>query len=206
MTRRQVDQAALAAHFQQRAEDKMYEIDDPPTPAPVQTYTAGKTALERVPAMPMLANSDPTEDGAFAVASGQALAAGAGGVFEHTSAADRARADLLRLAYYAGALLVLIIGVAFLLWSDWWQFGSVLMLLGAGSMIIAAVVHTAGLRHSQAGVARHKVDTIRAMHKDRLESRERMAMQMSGAWLQLVGKQMDHEQRMEELRYKNGRK
>lgn len=206
MTKRQVDQAALTAHFQRRAEEKMYEIDDAPAPAPVQTYTAGKTALERVPQMPMLANTDATEDGAFAVASGQALAAGAGGVFEHTSAADRAQADLLRLAYYAGALLVLIIGFALLLWTDWWQFGSVLVLLGAGSMIVAGVVHAAGLRHSQAGVARHKVDTIRAMHKDRLESRERMAMQMSSAWLQLVGSQLEHERQMELMRYKHGRK
>ena len=206
MTRRQVDQAALAARFQQRAEEKMYEIDEATGPAAVQTYAPGQTALERVPQMPMLPTTDAAEDGAFAVASGQALAAGAGGVFEHTSATDRTQADLLRLAYYAGALAVFVVGLAFVAWSPWWEFGAVVATIGGGGMLVALFVHIASLRHSQAGVARLKVTTIRAMHKDRLESRERMAMSMSGAWLQLVERQLEHEREMERMRYKHGRK
>jgi hypothetical protein len=209
MTKRNVDHAALAAKFERQGWESLYDDGEQPAqlPATRETYTPGRTALERVPAMPMLANSDPTEDGAFAVASGQALAAGAGGVFEHTSATDRTKADLLRLAYYAGAMAVFVAGLALVAWTDWTEFGVILSAIGSGAMLVALFVHIASLRHSQAGVARYKISTVRAMHRDRLESRERMAMQLSGAWLQLVGKQLEHERKMEEMRYRsNGRK
>ncbi len=169
--------------------------EDDYLPAPASNYVPAKRDLPMAPGV-MSAEQD---DAAFAGAVATALNSGAGGVFEHTSAVDRTRADLWRSGGYAlfgtvgiaGAMIATMGGVAI----GWFPAA-----VGALGIISMGIVHTASLRHSQAGVARHKVDTIRAMSRDRLDSRERLAEKMTDAWVELARAQMTHEEHMEKER------
>ena len=167
--------------------------DEPYAPARPDAYVPARAGRE-LPAMPVL--SAEQDDANFALASAQALSAGAGGVFEHTSASDRTRANLLQSAGYAGFGAVAVIGGA----AAWWWNSlpwSVVACVGAFGVIAMALVHVASLRHSQSGVARLKVGTVRGMARDRLNSRERLAREMTRAWVQLAESSWDHEERME---------
>ncbi len=172
--------------------------DDDDAYQPARQLTNFVQPKRELPAPPTTLSAEQ-DDAAFAGAVATALNSGAGGVFEHTSAVDRTRADLWRSGGYAlfgtvgiaGAMIATMGGV-----SVGW-FPAAVGMLG---IIAMAVVHTASLRHSQAGVARHKVDTVRGMAKDRLDSRERLARDLTQAWVRLAESQWDHEEAMERER------
>lgn len=166
---------------------------------------APASTIERLPTLPLDKLQNTDADGAFNVATGEALAAGAGGAFDHTSSVDRALGDGMRLFTYAGSLLVIMLGVG--LWLEWGDplAGGLLGGIGALLFLAAATLHAVSWRHSNGGVARHKVNTLARMHRDRLESRERLARDLADAWLEMVSAQLEHERQIERDRARNGK-
>ncbi len=147
-------------------------------------------------ARPPETETPPDTDGSFATLAGDALTA-ASDLREITSAVDRARADSIRIVGYSLALLVLAVGCFLVIVAPW---GWGIVGLGTAALVSQAVTHVASLRHSAPGVARHKVDTLATMHRDRLESRERLAREQAQMWSALVDRQLTHEERMERMK------
>ena len=152
------------------------------------------TAAPIAPPMPMEPES---LDGDFNRATASALAATGG--FERTSARDRAEADQLRTLGYlaATAITVVGVGVTLLVQHTGVQLvGLLIAAVGIVSMGVQLIAHRQSLLHSEPGVERHRVNTLRAMHRDRLDSRERLAQTALDAWLKHLEQQHRHEERM----------
>lgn len=137
---------------------------------PVATSSRPASFVAPRPQLPALPQADAGST-ALAVAASEALKVGAGGLFEHTTATDRAVAKGLTLLYYVLVLIVLVIGATLWLALGWERTG--LALAGLATLAFGVVFwrDLADLRHSKAGVELEKLSTLRQMHKTELEER-----------------------------------
>ena len=131
---------------------------------PASTFVAPR------PQLPALPSSDAGTS-ALAVAASEALKVGAGGLFEHTTATDRAIAKGLTLAYYVVVLVVLVMGATLWLFLGWERTGLALAGLATISFGVVFWRDLADMRHSKAGIELEKLATLRQMHKTELQER-----------------------------------
>lgn len=169
-----------------------------------QQFVPARGGLPPLPDMPSWAlqsvrPQDDKSDGDFAQAAAAALNTASGGTFEHTSAQDRTRADMIRSSGYVLAGVAVIAGGAFSLYG-WVEVGLFFTALGLVALAVQGVVHMASLRHSAAGVNRQKIAALERMYNRRLKSQDRRFRDMGSLWLAVVEKQMEHELNMEKER------
>lgn len=122
------------------------------------------------PQLPALPHADAGST-ALAVAASEALKVGAGGLFEHTTATDRAIAKGLTLAYYVLVLVVLVAGATLWLFLGWERTGLALAGLATIAFWVVFWRDLADMRHSKAGIELEKLATLRQMHKTELQER-----------------------------------
>lgn len=104
MAKRQIDQAALTAHFERRAKEKMYEIDEPTTPTP-----RANTSLVLPPPPPATLQALPTQDTVQQV---DVLPAASVQTVVRTSQVDHSKGFLIRTLPLAAAFAVAAVVVA----------------------------------------------------------------------------------------------
>lgn len=111
------------------------------------------------------------EAAALEIAAAEALKVGAGGLFENTSAVDRAVAKGLTLAYYIIVLIVLVTGATLWLWAGWERTGATITALAVLSFGVVFWRDLADMKHSKGGIELEKLSTLRQMHRTELTER-----------------------------------
>lgn len=157
---------------------------------PKSSYTVGKPRpgahvlykdAPTLPGMPNMLPEEPTE----AAVTAAALQAMAPGAFTDDSR-EKAVATGVRVIIFAAIVFVLATfgyGVSYLIWQ-----ADLLWLLvawvAAAVLTMAYLLSTEGAarRYSAAGIEHAKIDAAVELHKDRLDSRERMHAQATQAW------------------------
>ena len=142
-------------------------------PGPVASSSIIKRPATFVAPRPQFPTLPTTsgEAAALEIAAAEALKVGAGGLFENTSAVDRAVAKGLTLAYYIIVLIVLVTGATLWLWAGWERTGATITALAVLSFGVVFWRDLADMRHSKGGIELEKLSTLRQMHRTELTER-----------------------------------
>ena len=146
---------------------------DTERPGPVASSSIVKRPATFVAPRPQFPTL-PTASGeaaALEIAAAEALKVGAGGLFENTSAVDRAVAKGLTLAYYVIVLIVLVTGATLWLWLGWERTGAAITALAVLSFGVVLWRDLADMKHSKGGIELEKLATLRQMHSTELTER-----------------------------------
>lgn len=154
------------------------------------TYTLGKTRdgarviLKDAPTLPGMPTMLP-EDPAEAAVTAAALNAMAPGHYNDDSR-EKAVATGVRVLIFgavAFCLATMGYGVAFLVWNADWLW-LVIAWVGSLSLTMVYLLTTDGAmrKYSAAGIEHAKIGAAVELHRDRLDSRERMHAQATEAW------------------------
>lgn len=196
MTKRTVDQAALTAHFEQRAREKMTEIDDTPTPA----QHPNTSLVLAPPAKPTISEPAWMQQPVTVIAEG--WAAPIVTQTEHSDPMTRAKATGLRML--AWGLVWLAAGlVAFAILA---MIGAELPYAGAAGALLwvgATAVTSykiARLDHdvSAGGVERHRIDKGYDLAREQLRHEyglKRLALDTYIKCLEMNDRQLEDKRR-----------
>jgi hypothetical protein len=148
------------------------------------TYVPAKpprpVAAPALPAMPAMLPDSPGDDVATAAALAAVRAA------EASDPVGHAVAGAVRVAI-VGAVALLLAALSYIIARSWWNAPASWLWVAvavavAGALAYAIVDAHATRNHSSGGVERLKVRTARQIHRDRLQSRERMHREAVDAW------------------------
>lgn len=154
------------------------------------TYTVGKSRpgahvlykdAPTLPGMPTMLPEEPTE----AAVTAAALQAMAPGAFTDDSR-EKAVATGVRVIIFGGvafALSTMAFAVAYYIWiADWMWLLVAWVAALALTMIYLLATEGAARRYSAAGIEHAKIGAAVELHRDRLDSRERMHAHATEAW------------------------
>ncbi len=143
-----------------------------------------------LPSMPAMLPEEPAE----AAVTAAALTAMAPGVYTDDSR-EKATATGVRVVLFAAVALVLATlawGVAWVVW-DADPLWLLVAWVAAFALTMVYLLTTEGTsrKYSAAGIEHAKIQAAVELHRDRLESRERMHEAATGAWERTLSKYMD---------------
>ena len=174
------------------------QIDRSPSyavgPVHPPAYVPARRSAPTLPAMPAMLPEEPTEAGVTAAALRAMMPAGNN---------DDGRTQALGYAIRAVTFCAVAGMAATLAWGALWLFVGLgwawlpvfwlAAVLGALGYLLAS--ESAGRKYSAAGVELRKVDAAVEIHRDRLDSRERMHAAATEAWERVMLKGLDKWQR-----------
>ncbi len=152
---------------------------------PAQNFIPARRDL---PAMPQMLAADPEEAAITAAAMKSMMST----QYVHDTSTTKAVGAILRTAL----IFVLSMMAMVLMWCAAYLVYGVdnnyllLSLVGAVVSAVAYYLYSERMEHahSSAGVERHRINTARNIHRDRLESRERMHGEAVDAWREVLGR------------------
>ena len=170
------------------------QIDRSPSyavgPVHPPAYVPARRSAPTLPAMPAMLPEEPTEAGVTAAALRAMMPQG-----NNDDGRTQALGYAIRAVTFGAVALVaatLAWGAAWLFLGVGWEWLPVVWLLAALCVVgYLLASEAAGRKYSAAGVELRKVDAAVEIHRDRLDSRERMHAQATEAWERVMLKGLD---------------